>query len=159
MTGRCPECGAGTAREVTETFDGDRLGWAVSTRCGGCGGVTERCGWDEMPDDVRRILVAQVGLVRLRVDPVAARPIRVRLLGVFRRQGATIAEASSTFAALTSGGILGTPAETRLLARRLTAVGAIVSLDPQPGRRSVGGTPGTPGPTPRGGPLAPDGRG
>ncbi|MEU5939229.1 hypothetical protein ABZ807_08550 [Micromonospora sp. NPDC047548] len=52
-----------------------------------------------------------------------------------KQQGATIGEASSAFAALTSSGILGTPAEMRLLAERLTAAGATVSLVRRAGSR------------------------
>ncbi|WP_377475778.1 hypothetical protein [Plantactinospora endophytica] len=128
---RCAVCGAETAGVVTEAVDGGRLAWTVSTRCSGCDAVTELCGWDEMPAVVRTALIARAGSVRLRVEPVAARPLRVRLLGVFRGQGATIGEASSAITALSTTGILGTPAEMELLAQRLTAAGASVSLEPQ----------------------------
>ncbi|NYF57750.1 hypothetical protein [Micromonospora purpureochromogenes] len=131
----CAECGAATAGVVTETVNGDRLAWAVSTRCSGCGSATELDGWGEMPAIVRTALAARVGLVRLRADPDASRPLRVRLLGVFRKHGATIGEAASAFAALTGSGILGTPAEMRLLAERLSAAGATVSVVPHASSR------------------------
>ncbi|GAA3759602.1 hypothetical protein GCM10022225_51350 [Plantactinospora mayteni] len=120
---------------VTEAVDGDRLAWTVSTRCSGCDAATELCGWGEMPAIVRKALVARAGLVRLRVEPVAAGPLRVRLLSVFRKRGATIDEASSAITALITTGILGTQAEMRLLAEHLTAAGATVSREPHPSSR------------------------
>jgi hypothetical protein len=131
----CAECGAATVGVVTEAVDGDRLAWAVSIRCSGCGSATELDGWGEMPTILRTALVARVGLVRLRADPDASRPLRRCLLGVFRKHGATIGEAVSALAALTGSGILGTPAEMRLLAERLTAAGATVSVEPDASSR------------------------
>jgi hypothetical protein len=127
----CVKCGAATASVVTETVDGDRLAWAVSTRCRGCGSATELDGWGELPAIERSALIARVGLVRLRADPDASRLIRVRLLRVFRKQGATIDEATSAFAALIGSGLLGTPAEMALLSNRLTAAGATLWLAPE----------------------------
>ncbi|MDH6466414.1 hypothetical protein M2302_006622 [Micromonospora sp. A200] len=127
----CLECGALTAGEVTETIDGDRLAWAVSTRCGGCGSAVEVDGWGEMPGIVREALIARVGLVRLQADPAASGRLRVRLLAAFRKGGATISDAAGAYTALTGLGITGTPSEMRLLADRLTAAGATVLLTPQ----------------------------
>ncbi|WP_130335434.1 hypothetical protein [Micromonospora kangleipakensis] len=131
----CAECGAAAVGVVTEAVDGDRLAWAVSTRCSGCGSATELDGWGEMPAMLRTALVARVGLVRLRADPDASRPLRRCLLGEFRKQGDTIDEAVSAFDALIGNGILGTPAEMRLLAGRLTAAGATVSVEPHASSR------------------------
>lgn len=126
----CVECGALTAGVVTETIDGDRLAWAVSIRCSGCGSAVEVDGWGEMPGIVREALVARVGLVRLQADPAASRGLKVRLLAVFREGGATIGEAAGAYTALTGIGMTGTPSEMRLLADRLTAAGATISLTP-----------------------------
>jgi hypothetical protein len=90
-----------------------------------------QCGRDEMPGHWRSILVAQDGLARVRADRRSSRPVKVRLLSVFRKQGATITEAIAAFESLTDAGIVGTPAEMRLLAGRLTSAGAIVSLTPE----------------------------
>ncbi|MFI7650805.1 hypothetical protein ACIBTZ_32750 [Micromonospora sp. NPDC049460] len=84
-----------------------------------------------MPAIERSALIARVGLVRLQADPDASRLIRVRLLRVFRKQGATIDEATSAFAALIGSGLLGTPAEMALLSNRLTAAGATLWLAPE----------------------------
>lgn len=128
----CAGCGRPATAVVSEAVDGGRIAWAVSIRCDWCGGATELDGWGEMPALVRAALVARVGLARVRADPVSSRPLRVVLLGVFRGQGATITEAGSAFTALTGGGVSGTPAEMRLLAERLNAAGATVSLTPIP---------------------------
>lgn len=84
-----------------------------------------------MPGHWRNIVVAQDGLVRVRADRQSSQSLKVRLLSVFRKQGATIVEAIAAFKSLTDVGIVGTPAEMRLLAERLTSAGAIVSLTPE----------------------------
>ena len=128
---RCGACGAVAGVVVTQTLVEDRIAWAVSTRCGQCGDAQEQCGWDEMPSSWRDALVAQEGLTRIRTDRESSQPAKARLLSVFRKRGATIAEAIEAYESLTDGGIVGTPAEMKLLARRLTSVGAIVSLTPE----------------------------
>jgi hypothetical protein len=82
-----------------------------------------------MPADLRQVLIARDGLVRLRGDPAVNNPLRVRLLRVFRRYGVSISEASDAYARLTGAGITGTSAEMDLLARRLAAAGAVTELD------------------------------
>jgi hypothetical protein len=127
---RCGHCGGPATVDAGQSVVGDRLAWSVSVGCPSCGDAEEECGWDEMPAAARDLLIARVGLVRLRAGAEASRPVRTRLLTVFRRDGATIEAALAGYRALTSDGIVGTPAESRLLAARLTAEGAVVSLDP-----------------------------
>ena len=76
------------------------------------------------------VLVARVGLVQLQAEPDSSRVLRLRLLALFRRNGATIGEATEQTARLTGAGLIGTPAEMQLLANRLTTEGATVSLKP-----------------------------
>ncbi len=116
----CAECGAAAVGAVDKAVAEHRVAWAVSTRCSGCGIATESNGLGEVPATLRTALVARVGLVRLRADPDTSRSPRRCLLNEFRRQGASISEAVSAFDMLTSSGIIGTPAEMRLLARQLT---------------------------------------
>jgi hypothetical protein len=116
---------------VTQTVVEERIAWSVSLRCRRCGDAEEQCGWDEMPGHWRNILVAQDGLVRVCADRQSSQSVKVRLLSVFRKQGATIAEAIAAFESLTDVGIVGTSAEIGLLAGRLTSAGAIVSLTPE----------------------------
>ncbi|MEU4164762.1 hypothetical protein [Actinoplanes sp. NPDC026670] len=136
----CGTCNAAAGVLVTQTVVGERIAWSVSLRCRQCGAAEEQCGWDVMPDHWREILVAQDGLARVHADLQSSRPLKVRLLSVFRDQGSTIAEALMAFKSLTGAGIVGTSAEMRLLARLLTNAGAIVSLTPE--ARSHPGRPG-----------------
>ncbi|WP_433832796.1 hypothetical protein ACQP2E_17060 [Actinoplanes sp. CA-015351] len=133
---RCAACGAVAVVSVAQSVVGDRVAWSVSVRCGQCGDAEEQCGWEEMPGFWRDRLVDQEGLTRLRVDRESIEPMRVRLLSVFRRQGATIADAVEAVESLTGVGLFGTPAEMKLLATRLTGAGAFVSLTPGWGERS-----------------------
>jgi hypothetical protein len=55
--------------------------------------------------------------------------LRLPILRVLRRDGATLSEASEDYARLTGAGITGTGAEMQLLANRLHAVGATTRLD------------------------------
>lgn len=96
---------------------------------------SEECGWDELPGELRQLLLARDGTARLRVDVDAGRTLRVPILRVLRRDGASIEDASGTYARLTGDGITGTTAEMQLLANRLHAIGATTRLD---GHRSVG---------------------
>ncbi|GLY05564.1 hypothetical protein [Actinoplanes sp. NBRC 101535] len=111
-----------------QTVVTDRIAWAIETSCPRCGAVEEQCGWDEMPDPWREVLLAEEGRSRLRADRERNRPVKVRLLAVLRRQGATIPEALGTYDALTGEGVTGTSAEMTLLATRLSNAGAIVTL-------------------------------
>ncbi|BCJ68372.1 hypothetical protein GCM10009779_49580 [Polymorphospora rubra] len=125
----CLWCGAPSGGIVTQTIDEDRLLWGTSSICAGCGAVDEGSEWGAMPDELRRALIVRVGLARLRADPEVNRPLRVQVLRMFRRYGASVGEAADAYGRLTGAGITGTPAEIRLLARRLDAVGATVQLD------------------------------
>jgi hypothetical protein len=123
LSGPCGRCGSPITVGVSETVDGNRLAWGVSTRCDTCGDATEEDGWGEQPDFVRAAILAQSGPVRLRA---AGR--KRDLLKVFRDRGATMAEAVTAHEQLTGAGLVGTPAEMRLLATRLTAAGATTEL-------------------------------
>jgi hypothetical protein len=125
----CFRCGAASRGVIYQTVVGDRLAWGISSRCDRCAEGYERCEWDEMPDELRQVLIARDGLARLRGDPEVNNPLRVRLLMVFRRYGVSISEASATYARLTGAGITGTSAEMDLLGRRLAAAGAVIELD------------------------------
>jgi len=74
-------------------------------------------------------LLDRDGIGHLRVDPASGRPLRLAILRVLRRYGATLAEASDTFARLTGPGVIGTRAEVLLLANRLNATGVQAQLD------------------------------
>ncbi|WP_238009956.1 hypothetical protein KZZ52_34920 [Dactylosporangium sp. AC04546] len=125
-----------------------QLVWSVETSCGGCGAEAIECGWNDMPEAVRAELLAQDGPARLRLDPVAARPLRVRLLAALRRSGGgSLAEVARLFERLTGDGITGTEAEMRLLAGRLAAEGARVDLQPPPPGLDRGGARPAPPPT------------
>ncbi|MEV0732497.1 hypothetical protein [Polymorphospora sp. NPDC050346] len=127
----CLRCGASSRGVVTQAIDGDRLTWGITSRCEGCADEGEDDGgaWGRMPDDLRQALIAGVGLARLRADPEVTRPLRLQVLRMFRRYGASISEASDTYDRLTDAGVTGTPAEMRLLARQLETVGTRTRLD------------------------------
>jgi hypothetical protein len=107
----------------------DRLAWSISSWCDGCEARIECCGWDEMPAEFRQVVLDRDGIARVRVDPESAYALRVPILRVLRRYGATLEEAADTFMRLTGGGLTGTQAEMRLLADRLEATNAVVQLD------------------------------
>jgi hypothetical protein len=83
-----------------------------------------------MPDELRRVLLNRDGIARLRVDPDSGRSLRLPILQVLRRYGATLSEASDTYTRVTGVGVAGTPTEMRLLSRRLNTIGATTQLDP-----------------------------
>src|SRR5688572_1031623 len=126
----CGQCGATATVEIGQSVVGGRIEWGVSIRCPRCGYDEQQCGRDEMPADLRDLLIGQDGLATLVGDREANRALRVRLLAVLRRRGATIEEAVAGYAALNDAGITGTAAEMELLADELTAAGAIVRLHP-----------------------------
>nr|BFE64672.1 hypothetical protein GCM10020063_091980 [Dactylosporangium thailandense] len=125
----CPRCGALLRGELSEAVDGDRLVWSTSWLCDGCGDRLESCDWGTLPDDYRRLLLDRDGVGRLGVDPGSGRPLRLAILRVLRRYGATLTEASDTYARLTGPGVIGTRAEVLLLAKRLDATGVQTQLD------------------------------
>ncbi|MEV4134966.1 hypothetical protein AB0J72_22665 [Dactylosporangium sp. NPDC049742] len=122
----CASCGGISRSWVTEVLYYGRIERSVSTRCE-CGAAWEECGMDGFSGIYREALVARVGLARVHADPEVNRPLRARLLVVFRRYGMTIAEAVDAYARLTGDGVTGTPAETQLLADRLAAAGGTVT--------------------------------
>jgi hypothetical protein len=128
----CDRCGGTLRGQVSEIAIWGRVEWSVSWRCD-CGNALEVDECDEISGIHRAALVADAGLTRLRADAAVNAAVRVYLLAVFRRDDVTIAEAVAAYARLTSEGIIGTPARTRLLADRLTAAGATVTLEALPG--------------------------
>jgi hypothetical protein len=129
----CFDCHGTTSSTVAEVIEGDRVVWIISSRCEGCGRADELREWAvafDDGDDVRQALIARVGLARLHADPDDSRAVRLKLLAVFRRRGATLVEAAEAYADLTGPGLTGTPAEMMVLSDQLTAVGASVSLRP-----------------------------
>jgi hypothetical protein len=127
----CSYCDGTASGVVTEAIEGDLVVWTTSLRCSGCGRTTETVEPGGMADKiVRQALVARVGLVQLQAEPDSSRVLRLRLLALFRRNGATVGEATEAYARLAGAGLIGTPAEMQLLANRLTTEGATVSLKP-----------------------------
>jgi hypothetical protein len=121
----CDSCGGtAVADPGIDVVDG-RLVWSVSVRCPACGAAVEVCGRDEPPDDVRAAVLARDGVARLTVDAGAN---RVAVLRVLRRDGRTLDAAADAYARLTGDGLTGTGAELRLLAGRLEAAGARVTV-------------------------------
>lgn len=123
----CAQCAAVTVVEASETVVADRLAWSATIRCPSCGDIEMQCGWDVTPERWRDLVIRDAGSTTIRADPAAARPFRARLLSVFRRSGATIAESVTRYQTLTGPGITGTPAEMKLLAARLAKAGATVT--------------------------------
>lgn len=128
----CPRCGDDVVLHVAEAVDGDGIMWTLTSQCVGCRhtDVTHDrpAVLDAVDPTIRQALVARVGFARVHADPGANRALRLRALALFRRRGATIADAAHAYATLTDGGITGTPAEMTLLAEHLTAEGIRVSL-------------------------------
>ncbi|MBU2668971.1 hypothetical protein KOI35_36215 [Actinoplanes bogorensis] len=122
----CDHCDAAMHVTVSQTVERDRLAWSVSSACASCGNAEEQCGRDDMPPQLRELLIDQVGLVILQADAETSQRSRTRMLAVFRAGGATIHESVSRYRALTNSGIEGTPAEMKLLADRLTRAGALL---------------------------------
>ncbi|WP_433553418.1 hypothetical protein ACQP08_09290 [Micromonospora zamorensis] len=112
-----------------QTVVEDRLAWSISYTCVDRGAQIECCEWDEMPEEFRQVVLDRDGVVRVRVDPESGRTLRVPILRVLRRYGATLEEAADTFTHLTGAGITGAAAEMRLLAARLDTINAAVQLD------------------------------
>ncbi|WP_432825169.1 hypothetical protein [Dactylosporangium sp. CA-092794] len=125
----CPQCGAPLLSVPGQIVVGDRLEWSISSTCNGCKAQIEYCGADEMPEEFRQVVLARDGVARVRIDPESARALRVPILRVLRRYGATVDEAADTFRRLAGAGLTGTQAEMRLLADRLDAVNAATRLD------------------------------
>lgn len=105
----------------------DRLVWSVWVQCPRCGPAEVVCGRDEPPDDVREAVLARDGGARLTAH---ADGNRVAILRVLRRDGRPLDAATRAYARLTGPGLTGTEAELRLLAGRLEAAGARVTLAP-----------------------------
>ncbi|WP_432983985.1 hypothetical protein [Dactylosporangium sp. CA-233914] len=133
LGGPCPRCSGAISLRVAEMVEGDRLLWTVTSQCLDCGYTDEMHDRPDVFDSesiVRQTLIDQVGLTRLRADPDTNRGLRLRSLAVFRKRGATIAEAADACAALTGHGLAGTPGEMAILADQLTAQGVRVTLQP-----------------------------
>lgn len=125
----CVQCGAPLLSVPAQIVVEDRLEWSISSTCSSCKAQIECCGRDEIPDEFRQVLLARDGVARVRVNPESARALRVPILRVLRRNGATLEEATDTFKRLTGTGLTGTQAEMRLLANRLDAINAATRLD------------------------------
>jgi hypothetical protein len=141
LGGPCPVCGAAIDLHVTEGVDGGRVVWTATSRCPACGYTDESTAppafFDNHESIVRQTLVARVGLARVRIDP-ENRDQRLRSLAVLRRRGATIAEVAESYAALTGPGLVGTPAETSLLAEELSAEGVRAAVGAEAADASSG---------------------
>jgi len=125
----CPRCGALLRGQLSEAVDGDRLFSSVSWVCDRCSDRLISCDGGTLPADYRQLLLDRDGIGRLRVDPASARPRRLAILRVLRRYGATLPEASDTYARLTGPGVSGTRAEVLLLANRLSTTGVQTQMD------------------------------
>lgn len=128
----CDQCGGTSRGTVWETVVGDRVEWGVSMRCPACGAALEMHDAGEIGGVYRAALVAHAGLVTVHADPAVNRPLRPRLLAVFRRYGTSLPDAVTAYTSLTGDGITGTPGQSRLLANRLTAAGATVTQRAEP---------------------------
>jgi hypothetical protein len=127
---RCPRCGGRATRDVSDGVQGGRLVYSVEIGCRDCPYLVLECGAGDLPSSLRAELLAHHGAARVRLDPDQAGPLRVRLLMALRsRGGVSIAAATAEYDRLVGEGAVGTEGEMRLLADRLTAVGAQVSLD------------------------------
>jgi hypothetical protein len=125
LTKPCAGCGGTIRVEISELVFSGRIEWSVHDRCDNCGFEVYECGDGVMPEPQRSMLIEQSGLSRVRAD-AGSRPLRVRLMKVFRDGGAGLAEASDAVERLTHDGVTGTRAEMELLAERLRAAGATV---------------------------------
>jgi hypothetical protein len=125
----CPDCDALIRGVPGQAIVNGRLAWSISVECDRCSFRTEECGWDELPDGLRQLLLDRDGTARLRVEPEIGVTLRLPILRVLRRDGISLNEASETYTRLTGVGITGTTAEMQLLASRLRAVGAATQLD------------------------------
>jgi|tagenome__1003787_1003787.scaffolds.fasta_scaffold20839960_2 hypothetical protein len=121
----CAQCGAPLCAVPGQIVVEDRLAWSISSMCDGCEARIECCGWDEMPAEYRQVVLDRDGVARVRVNPESGYALRVSILRVLRRYGATLEEAADTFTRLTGAGLTGTRAEIRLLADRLDTIAAI----------------------------------
>lgn len=126
----CGQCAAVTAAEAGESIVDDRLAWFVTISCPACGNIETHCGWDLTPAPWRELLIYDAGMTTIRADLEAGRPFRTRLISVFRKSGATIAESVKSYQTLTGAGLTGTPTEMELLAARLTRAGAFITRSP-----------------------------
>ncbi|GAA1557615.1 hypothetical protein GCM10009827_093180 [Dactylosporangium maewongense] len=122
----CAQCGGISRSWPEESVIYGRIESSVSMQCD-CGAEGVACDWGPLIGIAREAFIARVGLARVHADPEVNRPVRVRLLAVFRRDGMTIAEAVDAYARLTGDGIIDTPAVTQLLADRLAAAGGAVT--------------------------------
>jgi hypothetical protein len=120
---RCRSCGSEVRCRAYETILQGRLQWVIWCRCETCGDEgAEEFGWDETPAEVRKALLDQCGVFRLRAQPVRDFP-RVPVMKLFRADGATVADVSATVDALLTTGLLGTEMEMELIKMRLATVG------------------------------------
>ncbi|GAA0921189.1 hypothetical protein [Virgisporangium aurantiacum] len=126
---RCGTCGGNLRSAISQSAFKGRLVWSIDRWCDNCGHAEVVDGWDDMPDELRSMLIEQCGLVRVRVDRAEANPLRVRLMAVFRVNGVGLVEARDAVARLVGEGVTGTDAEMRLLSERLAAVGVTPHLD------------------------------
>jgi hypothetical protein len=102
-----------------------RLQWVVWCGCPSCdseGSGTEEIGWDETPPEIRRALLDQCGVYRLRVSP-GVDVSRVSLMRVLRADGSSLSGVSSLVEELLANGLSGTEMEMELLKVRLAAAG------------------------------------
>jgi hypothetical protein len=125
----CPDCGALIRGVPGQAVVDGRLAWSISFACDRCSFRTEECGWDELPDGLRRLLLDRDGTARLRVNPEIGATLRLSILRVLRQDGTTLTEATVGYARLTGVGVTGTTAEMQLLASRLRAIGTATQLD------------------------------
>ncbi|MFF5232869.1 hypothetical protein [Dactylosporangium sp. NPDC000521] len=123
----CARCGGTSRGRPEESIVHGRVESSVWMRCD-CGAESVACGPGPLTGIAREAYLARVGLARVHADPGVNRAARVRLLAVLRQEGTTIAEAVDAYARLTGEGIAGTPAEVQLLADRLAAAGATVTV-------------------------------
>ncbi|MDG6105644.1 hypothetical protein Daura_13145 [Dactylosporangium aurantiacum] len=130
LTARCGDCGGSVRVEISQSVIHGGIEWSIHRACGGCGREAYECGRGDLPEGARAALVEQCGLTRVRAGGGVPGAARLKVMRVFRDGGAGLAEAAGAVERLAGEGLTGTRAEMELLAGRLRAAGAPVSLGP-----------------------------
>lgn len=129
-TAGCPDCGAETECWGTHALVGGSLRWDTEATCPACGSTVLSCGDDEVPAELRGLLLSDHGPARLRVDPSVRDVAVMRVLRAVL--GVELVDVRAVLRTVLSGDHSGTLPEMEFLARELRAVGiAAVAARPQ----------------------------